>query len=47
MSSFSLFPSYTKDDTLKTKSEGFQDYIGVVPKGGTPFSVSEPPLEVG
>ena len=31
-------PSYTEDETLKAKSEGFQDHMGVVPKGGTPFS---------
>ena len=39
--------SYTEGENLKAKSEGFQDYMGVVPKGGTPFSVWEPPLEVG
>ena len=42
MSSLSFFPSYTEDDTLKAKSEGFQDHMGVVPKGGTPFSAWEP-----
>ena len=31
-------PSYTEGGTLKAKSEGFQDHMGVVPKGGTPFS---------
>ena len=41
-------PSYTEGETLKAKSEGFQeDHMGVVPKGGTPFSVWEPPMEVG
>ena len=38
--------SYTEGETLKAKSEGFQDHT-VVPKRGTPFSVWEPPLEVG
>ena len=29
-------PSYTEGETLKAKSEGFQeDHMGVVPKGGT------------
>ena len=32
-------PSYTTDETLKAKSEGF--------KGRTPFSVWEPPVEIG
>ena len=41
-------PSYTEGETLKAKSEGFQeDRMGVVPKGGTPFSAWEPPMEVG
>ena len=31
-------PLYTEGETLKAKSEGFQDHMGVVPKGGTPFS---------
>ena len=30
-------PSYTEGETLKPKSEGFQDHMGVVPIGGTPF----------
>ena len=41
-------PSYTEGETLKAKSEGFQeDHMGVVPKGGTLFSAWEPPMEVG
>ena len=41
-------PSYTEGETLKAKSEGFQDdHKGVVPKGGTPFSAWKPPMEVG
>ena len=41
-------PSYTEGETLKAKSEGFQeDRMGVVPQGGTPFSAWEPPMEVG
>ena len=41
--------SYTKGETLKAKSEGFQEdhSYGVVPQGGTPFSAWEPPMEVG
>ena len=40
--------SYTGGETLKAKSEGFQeDHMGVVPKGGTLFSAWEPPMEVG
>ena len=32
-------PSYTEGETLKAKSEGFQeDHMGVVPKGGSRFS---------
>ena len=39
---------YTKGETLKAKSEGFQEdhSYGVVPQGGTPFSAWEPPMEV-
>ena len=41
-------PSYTEGETLNAKSEGFQeDHMGVVPKGGAPFSAWEPPMEVG
>ena len=40
-------PSCTEGETLKAKSEGFQDHMGVVPKGGTPFSAWKPPVEVG
>ena len=41
-------PAYTEGETLKAKSEGFQeDHMGVVPKGGAPFSAWEPPMEVG
>ena len=40
-------PSYTEGETLKTKNEGFQDLMGVVPKGGTPFSAWKAPMEVG
>ena len=40
-------PSYSEGETLKPKSEGFQDHMGVVPKGGAPFSAWEPPMEVG
>ena len=32
--------SYTEGETLKAKSEGFQDHT-VVPKRGTPFSVQD------
>ena len=39
-------PLYTEGETLKAKSEGFQDHMGVVPKGGTPFSAWEPPMKV-
>ena len=40
---------YTKGETLKAKSEGFQEdhSYGVVPQGGTPFSAWKPPMEVG
>ena len=41
-------PSYTEGETLKAKSEGFQeDHMEWVPKEGTPFSAWEPPVEVG
>ena len=40
-------PSYTERETLKAKSKGFQDHMGVVPKGETPFSAWEPPVKVG
>ena len=40
-------PPYTEDETLKAKSEGFQeDHMGVVQQGGTPFSAWEPPMKV-
>ena len=39
--------SYTEGETLKAKSEGFQEDYGLVPKGGIPFSAWEPPMEVG
>ena len=40
-------PSYTEGETLKAKSEGPRRSHGVTPKGGTPFSAWEPPMEVG
>ena len=41
-------PSYTEGETLKAKSEGFQeDHMEWVPKEGTPFCAWEPPVEVG
>ena len=41
-------PPYTEGETLKAKSEGFQeDHMEWVPKEGTPFSAWEPPVEVG
>ena len=40
-------PSYTEGETLKAKSEGFQeDHYGVVAQEGTPFSAWKPPVEV-
>ena len=39
-------PSYTECETLKAKSESFQDHM-VVPKEGTPFPAWELPMEVG
>ena len=40
-------PAYTEGETLKAKSEGFQeDHMGVVQQGGTPFSAWEPPMKV-
>ena len=41
-------PSYTEGETLKAKSEGFQeDHMGWFQKEGLPFSAWEPPVEVG
>ena len=40
-------PSYTEGETLKAKSEGFQDYMGWFQREGAPFSAWEPPMEVG
>ena len=41
-------PSYTEGETLKAKSEGFQeDHVGRFQKEGLPFSAWEPPMEVG
>ena len=41
-------PSYTEGETLKAKGWGrSRRSYGVVPKGGTPFSAWEPPMEVG
>ena len=40
-------PSYTEGETLKAKSEGFQEDHGVVPKGGAPFPAWKPPMKVG
>ena len=40
-------PSCTEGETLKAKSEGFQeDHYGVVAQEGTPFSAWKPPVEV-
>ena len=40
-------PSCTECETLKAKSEGFQeDHYGVVAQEGTPFSAWKPPVEV-
>ena len=40
-------PSYTEGETLKAKSEGFQDHMEWFQKEGLPFSAWEPPVEVG
>ena len=41
-------PSYTEGETLKSKSEGFQeDHMGWFQKEGLPFSAWERPVEVG
>ena len=41
-------PSYTEGETLKAKSEGFQeDHMGWFQKEGAPFSAWEPPMKVG
>ena len=41
-------PPYTEDETLKAKSEGFQeDHMGWSQKEGLLFSVWEPLVEVG
>ena len=41
-------PSYTEGETLKAKSEGFQeDHMGKFQKEGLLFSAWEPPMEVG
>ena len=41
-------PSYTEGETLKAKSEDFQeDHLGFLQKEGLPFSAWEPPMEVG
>ena len=37
---------YTKGETLKAKSEGFQE-DHMIQKEGTPFSAWEPPMKVG
>ena len=39
-------PLYTEGETLKAKSEGFQE-DHMIQKEGTPFSAWEPPMEVG
>ena len=39
-------PSYPEGETLKAKSEGFQDHMGCSNRR-TPFSAWEPPMEVG
>ena len=39
-------PSYNECETLTTKSEGFQDYIGCFQKEGLFFSPWIPPVEV-
>ena len=38
-------PSYTEGETLKAKSEGFQE-DHMIQKEGTPFSAWEPPMKV-
>ena len=40
-------PSYTEGETLKAKSEGFQDDHMGFAKERTPFSAWKPPMEVG
>ena len=41
-------PSYTEGETLKAKSEDFQeDHLGFLQKEGLPFSAWEPAMEVG
>ena len=40
-------PSYTEGETLKLRVRAFKKITWGVPKGGTPFSAWEPPMEVG
>ena len=40
-------PSYTEGETLKAKSEVFQDHMGWFQKEELIFSAWEPPMEVG
>ena len=39
--------SYTEGRLLKLRLRAFKKIIGCVSKGGTPFSVWDPPMEVG
>ena len=40
-------PSYTEGEILKLRVGLPRRSYGVIPKGGTPFSSWEPPMEVG
>ena len=40
-------PSYTEGEILKLRVGLPRRSYGVIPKGGTPFSAWEPPMEVG
>ena len=40
-------PSYTEGETLKAKSEGFQDHMGWFQKDGLFFFAWKPSMEVG